>query len=228
MMLDLNENPGVDAMWSELHADIFDTNGGVNGEQLLANIDAVMRQREQAMQQRIDEAVRRGVNTAVDNALQTLEETAGQQSTLITPTPDVTIAPPAPYPWSKTLTFGLEDYGNGVLNVYLGACRRGGGPATVRPLGPGTDSDVWCAVSPATVTFAADDGSGQWVVGKWTEAYGLNILATPQVNAPSPTDGVGGLYFPIALISFSNNRFILLNYCVGGIKELAIFGPETA
>ena len=138
------------------------------------------------------------------------------------------------YPWGKIYTFGLEDAGaNGSdaakrdLKIHKGACRRGGGPATVRPLGPGTDSDIGTAADdPTTVTFAADDGSGQWVVGKWTEAAGLEILATPQVNAPSPIDGVGGLYFPIALISFTQ-RFTLLHYAVGGVFDLSIFGPDA-
>ena len=145
------------------------------------------------------------------------------------------------YPWGKIYTFGLIDKGphlvGGVpetparrdLQIYKGACRRGGGPATVRPLGPGTDSDVWTALyNPTTVTFPADDGSGQWVVGKWTETGGFEILSTPQVNAPSPRDGVGGEYFPIALISFSKGGFHLLHYAVGGVKDLTIFGPETA
>jgi hypothetical protein len=176
----------------------------------------------------MEQMVRQMVGLAMANAAQEAENENGKQFKISVPRHEITVAPPAPYPWSKTLTFGLEDYGGGVLNVYLGACRRGGGPATVRPLGPGTDSDVWLATSPTAVTFAADDGSGQWVVGKWTEASGLEILATPQTNAPSPRDGTGGLYFPIALVSYSNNRFILLNYCVGGVFDLSVFGPEGA
>ncbi len=176
----------------------------------------------------LNAAVQQAVGAAVAYLESQMDQKAGVQHAVAAPPVELTCAPPAPHPWSKTLTFGLEDYGGGVLNVYLGACRRGGGPATVRPLGPGTDSDVWCAVTPTAVTFSADDGSGQWVVGKWTEADGLEILATPQVNAPSPRDGTGGLYFPIALVSYSNNRFILLHYCVGGVFDLSVFGPEGA
>jgi hypothetical protein len=118
-------------------------------------------------------------------------------------------------PWSSACTFGITDTSEIVegdteitykLKVWKGKFRRSG--------------DQTYHAADTEVTFTGD--GDQWLVWRWSESSGLEIVTTPQVNYPAESDGTYS-YGPIHKVNLTAGKFTLLDACQLGIASPPIF-----
>ena len=113
------------------------------------------------------------------------------------------------FPWGSTYTFGITDVSTGgtyKLKVWKGKFRRWG--------------DQTYTAADTEVTFTGD--GDQWLVWRWSESSGLEIVTTPQTNYPAEEAG-GYIYGPIHKVNLAAGTFTLLDACQLGIIDADVF-----
>ena len=113
------------------------------------------------------------------------------------------------FPWGSTYTFGITDVSTGgtyKLKVWKGKFRRWG--------------DQTYTAADTEVTFSGD--GDQWLVWRWSESSGLEIVTTPQTNYPAEADSTY-IYGPIHKVNLTAGVFTLLDACQDGIINAPIF-----
>lgn len=106
----------------------------------------------------------------------------------------------AGFPWGSNYTFGITRISADKLKVWKGKFRRWGDQTYVA-----TDTEV---------TFYGD--GDQWLVWRWSEDSGLEIVTTPQTNYPAEADSTY-IYGPIHKVNLTGGVFTLLDSVQTGI-----------
>jgi hypothetical protein len=118
------------------------------------------------------------------------------------------------FPWSSACTFGITDVSTGgtyKLKVWKGKFRRWG--------------DQTYNAEDTEVTFTGD--GDQWLVWRWSESSGLEIVTTPQTNYPAESDSTY-IYGPIHKVNLTSGVFTLVDACQIGIIDAPIFTAAGA
>jgi len=119
------------------------------------------------------------------------------------------------FPWGEIYTFGITDASEIIepattptykIKVWNGKLRRWG--------------DQTYVAADAEVTFSGD--GDQWLVWRWSESSGLEIVTTPQTNYPAESDSTY-IYGPIHKVNLTAGTFTLLDACQDGIINAPIF-----
>jgi hypothetical protein len=113
------------------------------------------------------------------------------------------------FPWGENYTFGITDTSaEGVykLKVWLGKFRRWG--------------DQTYTAADTEVTFSGD--GDQYIVWRWSEADGLEIVDEPQVNYPAESDSTY-IYGAVHKVNLTAGKFTLLESIQTGIINAPIF-----
>ena len=113
------------------------------------------------------------------------------------------------FPWGSTYTFGITDTSAGdtyKLKVWKGKFRRCG--------------DQTYNAADTEVTFSGD--GDQWLVWRWSESSGLEIVTTPQTNYPAESDSTY-IYGPIHKVNLTAGTFTILDACQDGIINAQTF-----
>ena len=113
------------------------------------------------------------------------------------------------FPWGSTYTFGITDTSTGgtyKLKVWKGKFRRSG--------------DQTYHAADTEVTFSGD--GDQWLVWRWSESSGLEIVTTPQTDPPAESDSTY-IYGPIHKVNLTSGVFTLVDACQLGIIDADVF-----
>jgi hypothetical protein len=110
------------------------------------------------------------------------------------------------FPWSANITFGITQTAADKLKVWKGKFRRWG--------------DQTYNAADTEVTFTGD--GDQWLVWRWSESSGLEIVTTPQTNYPAESDSTY-IYGPIHKVNLTAGVFTLVDACQIGIINAPIF-----
>ncbi len=110
------------------------------------------------------------------------------------------------FPWGAYYTFGLTRTAADKLKVWNGKLRRWG--------------DQTYVAANTEVTFTGD--GDQWLVWRWSESSGLEIVTTPQTNYPAEADSTY-IYGPIHKVNLTDGIFTLVDACQDGIINAPIF-----
>jgi hypothetical protein len=110
------------------------------------------------------------------------------------------------FPRGSTYTFGITATAADKLKVWKGKLRRWG--------------DQTYNATDTEVTFSGD--GDQWLVWRWSESSGLEIVTTPQLNYPAESDSTY-IYGPIHKVNLTDGVFTLLESVQTGIINAPIF-----
>jgi hypothetical protein len=110
------------------------------------------------------------------------------------------------FPWGSNYTFGITSTASDKIKVWKGKFRRWG--------------DQTYVAADTEVTFSGD--GDQWLVWRWSESSGLEIVTTPQTNYPVEADSTY-IYGPIHKVNLTAGVFTLLDACQDGIINAPIF-----
>ena len=113
------------------------------------------------------------------------------------------------FPWGSNYTFGITNTSTGDVNklkVWKGKFRRWG--------------DQTYNAADTEVTFTGD--GDQYIVWKWSESGGLEIVTTPQTNYPSESDSTY-IYGAVHKVNLAGSTFTLLESIQTGIINAPIF-----
>ena len=109
------------------------------------------------------------------------------------------------YPWGENYTFGITQTAADKLKVWQGKLRRWG-------------DQVYTAAD-TEVTFSADGDF--YIVWRWSTS-GLEIVTTPQANAPAESDSTY-IYGIVHKVNLTSGTFTLLDAVQCGIINAPIF-----
>jgi len=115
-------------------------------------------------------------------------------------------AAPAGFPWGENYTFGITQTASDKLKVWKGKYRRWGDQTY-----DATDTEV---------TFTGD--GDQYIVWRWSESSGLEIVTTPQNNYPVEADSTYQ-YGAVHKVNLTTGVFTLLESIQTGIINAPIF-----
>lgn len=110
------------------------------------------------------------------------------------------------FPWGENYTFGITQTADDKLKVWKGKFRRWG--------------DQTYTASDTEVSFTGD--GDQWLVWRWSESSGLEIVTAPQSNYPVEADATY-IYGPIHQVNLTSGVFTLLDAVQDGIINAPIF-----
>jgi hypothetical protein len=115
------------------------------------------------------------------------------------------------FPWGSTYTFGITPTAAGKLKVWKGKYRRWG--------------DQTYHAADTEVTFSGD--GDQYIVWRWSESAGLEIVTTPQVNYPAEYDSPY-IYGAVHRVNLTAGVFTLVESIQTGIINAPVFTVEGA
>jgi hypothetical protein len=110
------------------------------------------------------------------------------------------------FPWGSQYTFGITQTAADKLKVWKGKFRRWG--------------DQTYHAADTEVTFSGD--GDQYIVWRWSESSGLEIVTTPQVNYPAESDSTY-IYGPVHRVNLTAGVFTLVDAIQAGIINAPIF-----
>ncbi len=113
---------------------------------------------------------------------------------------------PSNFPWGSQYTFGITQTAADKIKVWKGKFRRWG--------------DQTYNAADTEVTFTGD--GDQYIVWRWSESSGLEIVTTPQVNYPAESDSTY-IYGPVHKVNLTAGVFTLVDAIQTGIINAPIF-----
>jgi hypothetical protein len=115
------------------------------------------------------------------------------------------------FPWGETYTFGITATATDKLKVWNGKFRRWG--------------DQTYTAANTEVTFTGD--GDQYLVWRWSESGGLEIVTSPQVNYPAESDSTY-IYGAVHKVNLTSGKFTLLESIQTGVINAPIFTAAGA